>query len=327
MTKLQELLKQINRKHVYIQTHNFPDPDAIASALGIQELLKHNGISSTICYKGKIDRYSTDKLRELMEIELLNVEDLSTILTDEDEVILVDAQKGNSNIVDITGDEIICIDHHPENEKFPYRFKDIRPEVGACATIVAQYFFENNIPMDRRIATTLTYGVRIDTNNLSRGVSKLDIEMLYRMFDECDYEVIHMLENSNLCFDDLMAYSSAISSIEVYDDISLCNTGKDCPVIANIPDFMLALKEVSFSVVYSRKSDGIKLSVRSEKSMLDAGKIVAEALKGIGNGGGHASMAGGFVPCTGSDMDVKLLEAQMKERFLNVIADVKKRAL
>ena len=168
MTKLQELLKQINRKHVYIQTHNFPDPDAIASALGIQELLKHNGISSTICYKGKIDRYSTDKLRELMEIELLNVEDLSTILTDEDEVILVDAQKGNSNIVDITGDEIICIDHHPENEKFPYRFKDIRPEVGACATIVAQYFFENNIPMDRKIATTLTYGVRIDTNNLSR---------------------------------------------------------------------------------------------------------------------------------------------------------------
>lgn len=40
MTKLQELLKQINRKHVYIQTHNFPDPDAIASALGIQELIK-----------------------------------------------------------------------------------------------------------------------------------------------------------------------------------------------------------------------------------------------------------------------------------------------
>ena len=33
MTKLQELLKQINRKHVYIQTHNFPDPDAIASAM------------------------------------------------------------------------------------------------------------------------------------------------------------------------------------------------------------------------------------------------------------------------------------------------------
>ena len=57
MTKLQELLKQINRKHVYIQTHNFPDPDAIASALGIQELLKRNGISSTICYKNRPLQY------------------------------------------------------------------------------------------------------------------------------------------------------------------------------------------------------------------------------------------------------------------------------
>ena len=93
MTKLQELLKQINRKHVYIQTHNFPDPDAIASALGIQELLKHNVISSTICYKGKIDRYSTDKLRELMEIELLNVEDLSTILTRSSASIIIRKMK------------------------------------------------------------------------------------------------------------------------------------------------------------------------------------------------------------------------------------------
>ena len=327
MTRLDEMIQQINRKHVYIQTHNFPDPDAIASAYGMQELLKSRGIASTICYKGKIDRYSTDKLRKILNITLENIEDLEHFLTDEDEVILVDAQKGNSNIINMTGDEIICIDHHPTYEKYEYRFSDIRPGIGACSTIIAQYFFENGIPMTKAIATALTFGIRMDTQKLSRGVAKLDVEMLYRMFDECDYEVIHMLENSNLCFDDLMAYSSAISSIEVYDDISFCNTGKDCPVIANISDFMLALKEVSFSVVYSRKSDGIKLSVRSEKSMLDAGKIVAEALKGIGNGGGHASMAGGFVPCTGSDMDVKLLEAQMKERFLAVIADVKKRAV
>ena len=35
MTKLDELVTQINREHVYIQTHNFPDPDAIASALKV----------------------------------------------------------------------------------------------------------------------------------------------------------------------------------------------------------------------------------------------------------------------------------------------------
>ena len=51
MTKLDELVTQINREHVYIQTHNFPDPDAIASAFGLQELLKLRGIHATICYK------------------------------------------------------------------------------------------------------------------------------------------------------------------------------------------------------------------------------------------------------------------------------------
>ena len=169
MTKLDELLGKIRRDHVYIQTHNFPDPDAIASAYGMQRLLEHRGIRSTICYKGKIDRYSTEKMRELMEIECLNVEDLEALLTEEDEVILVDAQKGNSNIININGDEIICIDHHPDNDLFEYRFRDIRPEIGACSTMIAQYFFENNVPMDRNIATALTYGIRIDTNKIGRA--------------------------------------------------------------------------------------------------------------------------------------------------------------
>lgn len=319
MTNLEKLIQEINRDHVYIQTHNFPDPDAIASAYGLQCLLALRGISAKICYKGKIDRYSTEKLCELMEIEILNVDDIEAGLLEEDEVILVDSQKGNSNIINITGDEIICIDHHPYNDKCAYRFMDIRPMVGACATLIAQYFFENDVPMDERIATALTYGIRIDTNNLSRGVSKLDMEMIYRMYDLCDYETIHMLENSNLCFDDLLAYSKAISSIEVYDNISFADTGEACPVIANISDFMLALKEVSFSVVYSKNEGGIKLSVRSEKASLDAGKIVEQALEGIGNGGGHAQMAGGFVPFCGNEQQAAVLLDEIKERFVAVI--------
>lgn len=321
MTKLDELLQQIHREHVYIQTHNFPDPDAIASAYGLQRLLEYRGIRSTICYKGKIDRYSTGKLLEIIGIELRNVENLEKILTEEDEVILVDAQKGNSNISNMIGDEIICIDHHPLNEKYEYCFEDVRPEVGACATIIAQYFFENEIEIDWKIATALTYGIRIDTNNLSRGVSKLDMEMLYRMYDACRDDVIHMLEHSTLCFQDLLAYSMAISSIEVYDDISFADTGEECPeaLIASVSDFMLALVEVTFSVVYSRRKDGMKLSVRSQRDELDAGKIVGKALEGIGNGGGHASMAGGFVPFAGTDAEAELLLDNIKERFIAVI--------
>ena len=321
MTKLDQLISKISREHVYIQMHNFPDPDAIASAFGLQELLKYRGIRATICYKGKIERYSTEKMCQLFAIEIENIEDINSKLEDSDEVILVDAQKGNSNIINITGDEIICIDHHPTFEQQEYRFADIRPEVGACASIIAQYFMENEIPMDKRIATALSFGIRMDTKNLSRGVSKLDMEMLYQMFDLCDQNVIHNLENSNLYFEDLLAYSKAIYSIQVYDNVSFADTGRDCPegLIASVSDFMLALVEVTFSIVYSRKNDGIKLSVRSEGPKLDAGKIVREALEGIGNGGGHAEMAGGFVPFTGDDDAADLMIKEIQERFIHVI--------
>ena len=320
MTRLDELVAQINREHVYIQTHNFPDPDAIACAFGMQELLKTRGIHATICYRGKIDRYSTEKLIEILGIEIKNLDE-DIVSTEEDEIILVDAQKGNANIVNMTGNEIICIDHHPVFCEGSYRFADIRKDVGACASIIASYYVENQVPFTRNIATALTFGIHTDTGNLSRGVSKLDVEMLCQLFDQCDQNIIHMLENSNLYFEDLLAYSKAIASMKVYDDVTFANTGSECPeaLVANVSDFMLALVGVTFSVVYSQRKDGIKMSVRSEQSALDAGKIVNKALQGIGNGGGHASMAGGFVPFIGKKEEAELLMVEIQERFLRII--------
>lgn len=186
MTKFEELLKNIHHKHVFIQTHNFPDPDAIASAYGLSMLLKSCNIDSTLCYSGRIDRHSTARMIELAGIEIYNINDLPSV-TDDDEVILVDSQKGNSNIINMTGEEIICIDHHPTGARTAapdkeYRFYDIRPEAGACASIIASYFYENNIPMDDNTATVLCFGIRMDTKGLSRGVSDFDMDMFYRVF-------------------------------------------------------------------------------------------------------------------------------------------------
>ena len=59
---VRKLIKICEGKHVYIQTHNFPDPDAIASAYGLQKLFENFGIASTIIYVGKIDKLSTTKM-------------------------------------------------------------------------------------------------------------------------------------------------------------------------------------------------------------------------------------------------------------------------
>ena len=54
MQHLEHILECIHDKHIFIQTHNFPDPDAIASAYGLKVLLEKKGIWATMCYKGRM---------------------------------------------------------------------------------------------------------------------------------------------------------------------------------------------------------------------------------------------------------------------------------
>ena len=315
------LLKAITHKHVYIQTHNFPDPDAIASAYGLQQLLKHFDIESTVCYVGRIERFNTKYIMDKLGISFSCLADINDALQEDDEVILVDAQKFNGNVQDIKGNEIVSIDHHPTFVETEYRFADIRPDVGACASIIASYFFENDIPMDNKTALVLTFGIRSDTAKLSRGVSQLDMDMLCRLFPLCDKDVIYYLETSELEFADLTAYAKAIESIQLYDNsIAFAFAGEDCPeaLVASVSDFILSLREVNFCVVYSRKREGIKLSIRCSNGM-DAGGITARALAGLGSGGGHQVMAGGFVPFSGNDSQLCTLVEAMQERFLQEV--------
>ena len=323
MTKFEEIVKCIGQNHIYIQMHNFPDPDAIASAYGIQKLLNCKNIESIICYKGKIDRSSTCKMVSQLEIEITNMDDMCT-MSSNDMIILVDGQKGNANIINIPGAEIICIDHHKtyDKEKVCYLYSDIRPEVGACASIIASYFYENKIEIDKNLATAFMFAIKVDTANMSRGVSDLDLEMFYKLYKLCDRDIIKSLEMGTIQFDDLHAYVNAISSIKVYNNISFANTGAGCPeaLIATISDFMLALDEVNLSVVYSEKEDGIRLSIRSQKQY-DAGLITTKALLGIGNGGGHELMAGGFVPSQ-QGIDTNTLISDLEKRFVDTVYEL-----
>ena len=121
MTRFEELLGAIKSKNIYIQTHNFPDPDAIASAYGLSNLLKSKNIDSTICYWGVIDRCNTAQMINALGITLLDSSTLPPLNSD-DEVIFVDAQKGNSNISSHDVKLFSCIDHHPFGTETSYIF-------------------------------------------------------------------------------------------------------------------------------------------------------------------------------------------------------------
>ncbi len=323
MRNFNQIINGLKDKHIFIQTHNFPDPDAIASAYGLQELLKQSGITSTICYKGRVDHGSAMAMAEKLDIKIVEYAQIKN-MAETAEIILVDSQKGNANIIDMPGDEVMCIDHHPTFEKVEYVFADIRPEVGACASIIAEYFFNNGVDMSKEVATALLYGIKVDTANLTRGVSDLDLDMFYRIYSKADHHMITELDNSVLRPDDLKAYEVAISSLETYDRVSFACVGYNCQeaLIASISDFIMMLDTTDTTVVYSLKDNGIKLSIRTMTDC-NVGRIANDALEGIGNGGGHENMAGGFVVYDESiDNPV-----QNKEYMDSLVSDIKRRFL
>lgn len=296
MSKLLDLLDVIKKKVVFIQTHNYPDQDALATAHGLKVLLEHFGKQPIICYKGEIDKYNTIKMIELLKIDILPADSID--FREDDEIILVDCQYGNTNVKGYSGKVVACIDHHELLSTSQYRFYDIRPEVGACATIIGSYFYEHNIPMDHLMATSLLYAIRMDTNSLSRSVSDLDLDIYCKLFKIADQHILHQLYSCTLKIQDLTAYHSAISNLRIYRSVALVSLDTECSeaIMGQISDFFLTLREVDVVVTHAYRDGGVKFNIRSSNHEIDACEVIRKALETFGDGGGHTTMAAGFVP-------------------------------
>lgn len=325
MKKYEELINLLKGKKILIQTHNFPDPDAIATAFSLQYFLKQYSIESKIVYGGKIDNNNTKRMLEMFEIDIIN----STDFIQYDEypyVVTVDGQKNNSNFMDIPGEEIACIDHHDWRTDYEYDFVDHK-EYGACSTIITEYFIETGIRLPKNIATALLYGLKMDTFSFSRGVTSEDIKAFGFLHPISDIQQIRILENSAVELADLRAYGVAFQNMVVYDKIGFSHINFDCPdsLIAMVSDFILSLSAVEIAVIYADRRGGYKFSVRSEIEGLNAGNLISDALEGYGNGGGHPTMAGGIIfadKCSllGEDHDFMI-----RKRFLDAASEILER--
>lgn len=323
MENVMNLINLCRGHKIYLQTHNIPDPDAIGAAFGLKNLLMHFNIDSTICYDGSIDKLSSSKMLEILNIEMYADEDIADDMKKDDYIICVDSQKNAGNITDLIGNEIATIDHHPTtsvNAGVEYKYKDIR-FFGSCCTIIAMYYMDLSITPSSDVATALLYGLRMDTLQFSRGVCSEDISVFAFLHPLTDSTKLKKLEMNNLDFSDLKAYGAAIENIRVFDYLGIVHIPFDCPdsMVAIVADFILSLIEIDIAVVYCSREDGIKFSIRSESDTVDAGWLVEEALRGIGSGGGHPTMAGGRI----FEKNIAALgeypDSEITERFLRVL--------
>ncbi|MCK5807670.1 DHH family phosphoesterase [bacterium] len=305
--KIKKLLKLLkNEPEIYIQTHNFPDHDAIATAFALYFLLESKGITASIIYHGEILRDSL--LRMVEELDIPIKHHLEYQLSEDASIVIVDANKGNRNVAQLRGRVVAVIDHHVGSIPEGVPFVDIRDTYGACATILFSYFVELKLEPTRDVASALLTAINFDTHQLTRNATSMDIESYALLYRVSDVELVNSLVRNAIKLEDLPGYRYLLDHLDIQRGVAFCHfsPGINKNLLAILGDYLMTIQEVTF-VVLSTISDGeVSVSVRSEMNDKHANYIIQEALQGIGSGGGHRDMAGGRIHRI-ADFDEELL--------------------
>lgn len=296
---LAEFIRQSGRDSsgkVYIQTHNFPDADAVASAFALKGLLQDGwGIETGLIYDGSIQRYSLLKMIRDLNIPIYPATGAGLVETDR--IIIVDGCKSYKNVTDLTGWEIAVIDHHEVSHPDDVPLADIRPGYGACSTLIAEYYLEAGLPISRDTATALQIGLLQDTDHLTRGVSPADIAVFNHLYRIADSEKVSASLRNTMEIGDLPVFARAIDRMKREKALAFCYLPNGCPpaLLGMLGDFLLSLEEITLVTLFARNDRVINVSFRNEIPEVNAAELIRTLLSGRGAGGGHREFAGGVV--------------------------------
>ena len=298
--KLEALGKRIApASTALIVTHDYPDPDCLASALGISHLLAFWGVESTlISFGGFVGRAENRAMIRFLNIH--TVPYMLVELADFERIILVDTFPGVGNLSLPAEAHIDAVlDHHPHKagRDAPF-FNDIRHDLGATSTMVANYLLTAGCTIDSKLATALFYGIKTDTNDMARHASAEDLACYKILFDAMDHRLLSRIESPDRDSEYFRMLHRATDSMTVYGCVGYTHLGAVSTPdhIAEIADFFHCLERIEWMICSGIFKNQIFFSIRSKESEL-AGKYaeaIARSMRGFG--GGHSSMAAGRIP-------------------------------
>ncbi len=311
ITKFKQLRACVDRSRpLLIQTHDYPDHDAIASSYALQQLFAKFSHPASLCYGGIVLGSALQNAIHELKIDIQHISKAK--ISAETQLIMIDGSVDNGNMQVSQATPMAVIDHHASSKTFAsrYLFSDIRSSYGSCSTIISEYFEEAGIAISPVVATALMIGIMMDTAHLTRGVHYSDIRAIARLYPLADWHTGSRLLRNSLSISDSQLFHEAIANRIIRESICFVALQHDTtPDVAGlIADFFLSLQEVHFVVVICCRGERFKLSIRSEDETLPADTVLASLLKDIGEGGGHIHMAGGIIARDRYPGDTEMLE-------------------
>lgn len=315
---IEQILEDIKPKRkVLILTHNNPDPDTIAAALGMKYILtKTLKKRCTIAYHGLVGRAENRELIKSCYIDM----HLSTKLNFSryDYLIVVDTQPRAGNVYIPKGFQVdVTVDHHNFRATTKQvKLHDVRPKAGSTSTIIVEYMKTIGLQPDMNTATALYYGIKTDTVGSGRSSNQHDLEMMAYIFPNISLKKLTRIESPELPRYYYKNLRKALDCAEIMDDIIFCDLGdvRNADLIAETSDFLLRMRDTKWTFVVGRIDDNGYFSLRAKSARMKVGRIAMSIVKGLGTGGGHMKSAGGQISLVGNDYD-EIIDI-IKERLL-----------
>lgn len=283
-------------KNITIQTHDNPDPDALASAFGLYKYFASKGKETQIVYSGRARIQKSNLLLMMKECDIPITYVDANAFRVEELLITVDCQYKEGNVTDLEADTVAIIDHHQGIGVSEY--SEIRPNLGSCSTLVWQMLNQAgyDVKNDVLLGTALYYGLMTDTGNFMELSHPLDRDML----DTLNYSkaLIKMFSNSNISLQELEIAGQALIHYnynEEYRYSLIYSKPCDPNILGFINDLALQVDEILVSIVYNEFGSGYKLSIRSCVKEVRANELADYITEDIGSGGGHVEKAGGYI--------------------------------
>ncbi|WP_297886802.1 bifunctional oligoribonuclease/PAP phosphatase NrnA [uncultured Halorubrum sp.] len=311
-----------------VVAHDNPDPDAIASALGLARIAASIGVDADACYGGEIAHQENRALVNLLDIGLRSFDGVD--LDEYAGIALVDhSRAGINDSLPEDHPVDVVVDHHPPRGPVAGSFVDIRPAVGATSTLIAEYLSRYGIAPDRELATALLYGIRIDTKDFTRATAIDDFEAAADLLAHADESTLERVESPSVSPETLRVLAAAIENRDVRGSVAASCVGEitDRDALAQAAERLLDLDGVTVTFVYGYIDDVIYGSARARGADLDAGELLRDALDPVGSAGGHAAMAGAQVPLgilsevSESESLPEVVEAFVAGRFFEALDD------
>jgi nanoRNase/pAp phosphatase (c-di-AMP/oligoRNAs hydrolase) len=295
-----------------VLTHPNPDPDAMAAAMGVASLAEQVETEVTIQFPGKIRHQENRAFRNVLEVELDQIERAEDLASGA--VILVDHNEPRGFSGSETVRPVAVVDHHPGDGRGE-SFTDVRTEYGACSSVIAEYFEDLDatpVPPDTheseidstyvvpsRVATGLFFGILTDTNRLTSGIDPADFAASSFLSGGVDENLLDRIANPQVSAETLEIKATAIREREVEGAFAISDVGEvsNVDAIPQAADELIRLEGVTAAIVYGARNGVLYLSGRSRDDRVHMGRALESALEDIpsAGGGGHARMGGGQI--------------------------------